>query len=187
MVTEVLVKTGTPIVFADATDFPAAGAGTAGLTKTDNIDLTGLASGAARQSVKADLGALRAHKYNVLAAIEFAAASGVLSGESVDVYAAFSPIATVGAANPGGCSGVDSAYTGSAGDSLADSLLQLEYIGSITTTTDNTAVVQYQKIGELFALGQYVSIVVVNNATGALHSDAVEMYIELEPIIDEAQ
>lgn len=184
MVTEVLLKTGTPHVFADITDYSLT---VSGLTRTDQIDLTSLASGAARQSDKADLGATRAAKYNILAAIEFVGTSGTLSGESLDVYAAFSPSATAANANPAGCSGADSAYTGTAGDSLADSLLQLEYIGSLTTTTDDTTVVQYQKIGELFATGRYLSIVVVNSATGALVADAVEMYIALEPIIDEAQ
>jgi hypothetical protein len=184
MATENLIKTGTATVWADTTDYSST---VSGLVRTDQIDLTSLAAAAARQGAKADLGATRAAKYNVLVAVEFVAASGTLSGESVDLYLAWSPITTAANANPGGVSGSDAAYTGTAGDSLADSLKQLERVGSLITTTDNTTVVQYQKVGEIFATGRYVSPVLVNNATGAFVADAVEMYIALEPIIDEFQ
>lgn len=184
MATENLIKTGTATVWADTTDYSST---VSGLVRTHQIDLTSLAAAAARQGAKADLGATRAGKYNVLVAVEFVAASGTLSGEKVDLYLAWSPSATAANANPGGVSGSDAAYTGTAGDSLADSLYQLERVGSLITTTDNTTVVQYQKVGEIFATGRYVSPILVNNATGAFVGDAVEMYIALEPIIDEFQ
>ena len=184
MATESLVKTGTATVWSDTTDYVST---VSGLTRTHQIDLTSLAAGAARQGAKADLGATRAAKYNVLVAIEFVGSSGTLSGEEVDIHFAFSPSATAGNANPGGTTGTDAAYTGTAGDSLADSVLQLELAGTLVTTSDDTTVVQYQKVGEIFATGRYVSPVLVNNATGAFVADAVEMYIALEPIIDEFQ
>ena len=184
MATESLVKTGIATVWADATDYTGT---VSGLARTHQIDLTSVAAAAARQGAKADLGALRAYKYNVLVAVEFVGTSGTLSNEKVDIYLAFSPSGTAANANPGGVSGSDAAYTGTAGDSLADSLRQLEYAGALTTTTDDTTVVQYQKIGEVHAIGRYVTPVLVNNATGAFMTDAVEMYIALEPIIDEFQ
>jgi len=184
MATESLVKTGTATVWADTTDYSST---VSGLARTHQIDLTGLVAAAARQGAKADLGATRAAKYNVLVAIEFIGTSGTLSGELIDVYLGFSPSATAGNANPGGLTGADAVYTGTAGDSLADSLRQLEKAGSLVTTTDDTTVVQYQKIGEVHATGRYVSPVLVNNATGNFVGDAVEMYITLEPIIDELQ
>jgi hypothetical protein len=182
MATESLVKTGTATVWADTTDYSST---VSGLARTHQIDLTSVASAAARQGAKADLGATRAAKYNVLIAVEFA--SGAISDELVDIYLAWSPTTTAANANPGGVSGSDAAYTGTAGDSLTDSLKQLEFVGSLVTTADQTTVVQYAKVGEIYATGRYVSPVLVNNSTGALVADAVEMYIALEPIIDEFQ
>jgi len=182
MATESLIKTGTATVWSDTTDYSST---VSGLARTHQIDLTSVSAAASRQGAKADLGATRAAKYNVLVAIEFASAAA--SDETVDFYLAFSPSATAGNANPAGCTGADAAYTGTSGDSLADSIKQLEYIGSMTTTADNTTTVQYQKVGEIYATGRYASPVVVNNSSGAFVGDAVEMYIALEPIIDEFQ
>ena len=182
MATESLAKTGTATVWADTTDYDNT---VSGLARTHQIDLTSVVAGEARQGAKADLGATRAAKYNVLVAFEIASAAA--SNELIDVYLAWSPSSTAGNANPGGCTGADADYDGTTGDSLADSLLQLDFVGSLHTTADNTTVVQYEKIGEIYATGRYVSVVVVNNSTGALVSDAVEMYIALEPIIDEFQ
>jgi len=184
MATENLIKSGAAIVWSDITDYSSA---VSGLTRTHQIDLTSLAAGSARQGAKADLGAIRAAKFSVLVAIEFVAASGVLSGEYIDFYLGFSPSPTAANANPGGLSGADAAYTGTAGDSLVDSIRQLELIGSLVTTTDNTANVQYQKVGEIYAPDRYVNLAVINNSTGAFVADAVEMYIALIPIIDEFQ
>ena len=182
MPTESLVKTGTAIVWADTTDYSSA---VSGLARTHQIDLTSIASAAARQGAKADLGATRAAKYEVFIAVEIASAAA--SNEQIDVYLAWSPSATAGNANPGGVSGADADYTGTTGDSLADSLKQLQPVGRMVTTADNTTVVQYAKVGEIFATSQYVSPVLVNGSTGALFTEAVEMYIALIPIIDEYQ
>ncbi len=114
MPTEILVKSGTPIVWADVTDY----AGDLG-ARTHQIDLTSIAAAAARQGAKADLGATRAAAYAVTVAIEFAVAP--TSGDVVSIWWAASPDPTAGTANPGGCTGADAAYTGTAGDSLADS------------------------------------------------------------------
>ena len=179
---EVLKKYGTPIVWADTTDYSST---VSGLTRTHQIDLTSVATTASRQGAKADLGATRAADYIVMVAVEFA--SGAISNEVVDFYWAASPSTTAGNANPGGTTGADAAYTGTAGDSLADSLKQLTLIGSLTTTADQTTVVQYGHIGVLSEIPRYGMPVVVNNSTGAFVADAVEMYVALIPVSDDIQ
>ena len=180
----VKVTEQTPIVWADTTDYTGT---VSGLTRTAQIDLTSVASNQARQGAKVDLGATRWPSYAVSLAVEIA--SGAISGESVDVYWAESPSATAGNANPGGVSGADAAYTGTAGDSLADSLKQLLHIGSLITTADQTTVVQYQKIGVLNgeSLLRYGSPVIYNGSTGAFLADAVEMYLAFTPIAPDVQ
>lgn len=171
------------IVFADATDFsPPAGAH----ARTHQIDLTSLAAGAARQSDKADLTADRAHVYRVMVAFEFATAPTSL--ELVNVYLAQSSSGTAANLNPGGVSGSDSAYTGTAGDSLADSLTQLDRVGSLSLTADATTVVQYGSVGLVHDLERYVSVIVENaTASDAFVADAVEMYVALVPLATEEQ
>lgn len=182
MPNEVLVKTGTAAVWSDATDYSSTATG---LARTAQIDLTSIAAGAARQGAKADLGATRAKQYLVFVGIEFAVAPA--SFAQVRIYWAGSPSSTAANANPGGASGSDAAYTGTAGDSIADSLLQLQYIGSLIATADATAVVQYQYVGTLVDPDRYGMPVVFNNTAQAFHSDAVEMLVALIPIIDEIQ
>ncbi len=184
MPTEIKTKLGTATVWADTTDYSST---VSGLARTDQIDLTSLASAAARQGTKGDLGATQPARYLVRVGIEFAVAP--TSGEVVDVYWAGSPSATAGSANPGGASGSDSAYTGTAGDSMDDSLKQLLYLGSLVATADATTVVQYQDIATVSAeeLGRYGMPVVDNNTSQALVADAVEQYVAFIPIIDESQ
>ena len=52
--------------------------------------------------------------------------------------------AAAGAVNPGGVVGVDGDYTGTAGDDLPNSILQLTLIGNLVCTADLAAVVQFQ-------------------------------------------
>lgn len=161
-----------PIVWADATDYSDA---VSGLTRTDQIDLTSVSAAAARQGAKHDFGAQRFASYLVVASVEIASLAASL--ELIDLYHAESVSGTAGNANPGGTSGTDAAYTGTAGDSLADSLAQLRYIGPLTATADNTTVVQYQVVGELSNILRFGMPVLVNGSTGALMTDAVEMFI----------
>lgn len=182
MANEVLAKYGTAIVWADTTDYSST---VSGLTRTAQIDLTSVSAGAARQGAKVDLGATHYQRYRVLAAFEIASAAA--SDERIDIYFAESPSSTAANANPGGVSGSDAAYTGTSGDSIADSVKQLMGPFPFITTADNTGTVQYQAVGTLEVTARYISPVVVNGSSGALHSDAVEMYIALIPITDEIQ
>ena len=124
---------GTPIVWADSGDYDGAGG-----ARTHQIDLDSLGSPAARQGAKADLGATLGLIHTAVLRVEFdVAPSGVVS-----VHWAASNSAVAATANPGGVSGADAAYTGTAGDSLADSILQLSKIGVLFATSDADTVIQ---------------------------------------------
>lgn len=179
MANEILVKNGTPIVWADSTDF-----GGSPIARTDQIDLTSLGSGAARQGAKVDLGATRAARYDVTLRVEFDVAPS--SQDVVSLWWAASPSATAGTANPGGVSGSDAAYTGTGGDSLADSILQLTHIGNLVCTSDAATTVQQQAF-IFFPESRYGTPVVYNEADQAFEGDAVEMSIIFMPVIDEVQ
>jgi hypothetical protein len=179
MANEVLVKMGTAIVWADTTDF-----GGSPIARTVQIDLTSVANGAARQGVKVDLGATRADRYAVTLRVELDVAA--TSGTTVDLYWAPSPHTTAGTANPGGVSGTDAAYTGTAGDSIADSVKQLDHIGSLVCTADAATVVQ-QQAWIYSPPERYGSPVVFNQSGQAFEGDAVEMSIIFNPIVDEVQ
>jgi hypothetical protein len=179
MPNEILVKVGTAIVLADATDFdnsPSA--------DTDQIDLTSLANGAARQSAKFDFTATRAAKYNVACSFEVDVAPA--SGAVISVYIAPSISGTAANENPGGISGSDAAYTGTAGDSLADSLLQLDFIGDVVCTADADPVMQNQSFVYV-PHARYGTLVVYNQSGQAFVGDATHHYVIFEPIIDEVQ
>ena len=171
---------GTALVWADTTDYSAV---TGGFARTAQIDLTGLGAGAARQGVKVDLGAAFARQFVVAVAIEMDVAA--TSGEVIEFWWAESPSATAGNANPGGTSGADAAYTGTAGDSLADSILQLRPLGSLIATADIATTVQYQTIGMLVAPLRYGMPVVLNSTGQAFEGDAVTMYVALVPYTDQ--
>lgn len=179
MANEVRVKTGDIIVLANLTDWNPAAANNLG-ARTNQIDLTSLAAGAARQSEKFDFGALRASAYNLAAAIELLGAP--IAGETVDFYLAFSPNGTPANANPGGVSGSDSAYTGYSLN-LTNSLKQLSYVGSLILTVQNTPTVQIDtNIGVFSPPERYATLIVVNKtAADNLVGDAVEMSVLISP------
>ncbi len=179
MANEVLIKNGTQIVWADTTDF-----GGSPVARTDQIDLTSLADGAAREGEKVDLGATRAARYSVTLRIELDVAA--TSGEPVDLYFGQSPHGTAATANPGGLSGSDAAYTGTAGDSIADSIKQLTWVGTLPCTADADTVIQ-QATWVFCPSERYLIPVVFNNAGQAFEGDAVEMSIILTPLVDEIQ
>ena len=182
MAVEIKVKDGTPIVWADSADFSTT---LNGYTRTHQIDLTSIADGAARQGAKADLTATRAARYSIHVGIEMDVAPA--SGATVDFYWAASNHGTAGTNNPGGTSGADAAYTGTAGDSLNDSLKGLFYLGTLVLTADAATVVQYAYLGEFVVPLRYGMPVVDNNGGQAMEGDAIEMYFALTPLIDERQ
>ena len=180
MAKEVLVKSGTPVVWADETDYNAA---VSGYTRTHQIDLTALAATTkARQGAKADLGEKRAKVFMVRAGIEFAVAP--VARTAVHVFWSSSHSATAATGNDGGASGADEAYKDG---EEAEWVEQLTYMGLICATADNAPVVQIQTLG-LFVPPTRYGMPVVRNTTGqALSADAIEMFIALIPLIDEVQ
>ena len=185
---------GTPkqICFADhAADFNPTAANdlrvsTDGSLELDcQLDLTSVANAAARQSTKVDLGENRAQGYRVRAAFELAATP--TAGAVVSLYWAPSQSATAANGNPAGTTGADAAYAGYAGDSLAPSVKQLDYIGDFICTAKATATVQVAEVGELYPSERYGSLVAYNNSGAAFHNDAVECHVVFDPIVDEIQ
>ena len=181
MPTEILVKTGTPIIWADATDWPVDGAHGLG-NETYQLDLTSVATTKARQAVKGDLGATRAANYFVKVAIEFAVAPAI--GATVDIYWSPSQSATAATGNDGGASGADDAYKNS---EESEWLAQCIYLGSLSATADATPTVQIQTVGKFSPPARYGMPIVRNATAQAFHNDAVEMFVALIPIVDEAQ
>jgi hypothetical protein len=174
----ILVQTGTAIVFADTTDHSPAANNNLG-TRTDQIDLTSVADGAARQSAKVDLGATRAELYEVVAAIEIAATP--TAGEVIEFWWAPSPNSSAAVANPGGVSGSDSAYAGYSSN-MSAAIKQLQFIGDFVCTAQATGTVQIARVGAFRPKHRYGTLVVRNESGAALHSDAVEMSVLVSPL-----
>ncbi len=192
MANEILQKVGTQILFGDHAGDYDGGTGNnklevAGATDVQ-IACASLAAGAARQSAKVDLGAIRARKYSAMMSLEMEA--DPVAGETVDLYWSPSPSSTAAVANGGGCSGADAAYSGYAASTLAEALLNLIFIGSMNLAVMNDAdgVPQLEMIGVFSPPDRYGSLVVVNgSAAVALHSDDVEFGVSFQPIVDEVQ
>lgn len=179
-----LAANGAPIVFADTADYNGQGG-----TRTHQITLAALAAAAARQSEKADLdrGVVTdrfAQRWAVTPRIEFDVAPA--DNKTVDFYWAPSLSATAGNGNPSGITGADAAYTGSTGSTIAESVLQLQHIGSLPLTNDADGVIQQKTFTTTFST-QWGSLVVVNNGGQALEGDDIEMSVTLTPLEDEAQ
>lgn len=180
MASEILMKDGTPVVWADTTDYVSTASG---FTRTHQIDLTSLASTKAREGAKADLGATRARNYSVRVGIEVDVAP--TAGTTMDFYWSASASGTAGTGNDGGCAGADQAYKNA---EEAEWLKQLIYLGSLVLTNDAAPTVQIQTINSDFKPPQRYGQVVVYNGSGqALEGDAVEMFVALIPNVDESQ
>jgi len=187
MANKILIATDTtPIVFADALTYTGDGG-----SKTDDFGLTGLDAAAARQSDKVDLdtGGVEnriARRYAITPRIVVKEFEVIAAGESIDFYWAPSLSVTATTANPGGVVGSDGAYTGTAGSTLVESLLQLQFIGSLIVTDDDHPVVQQQTFVAAFPT-QYGTLVAHNNQTSAELGDPDEMSVTFTPIEEEAQ
>jgi len=171
MANEVLVKTGTPIVWK------AAGGDYA-------ITLASIANAAARQGAKGDLGANRAARWSVLVEINMDVAPA--AGAFIEFWWSASPSAVAATQNTGACSGADAAYAGSAGGTVDQTKYQLQLIGSLVLTPDADAVVQRQEFA-FMPLQRYGMPVLVNKGGQALEGDDDSHSITLTPIVDEVQ
>ncbi len=182
----VLVVEGTQILIANSTYNPADANHDLGSSITDDIDMVGLTTGQAREGVKIDLGATRAGSYHVRMAMEWA--TDPVSGETIDLYWSTSHSATAAVGNTGETTGADADYTGYDTLTLAESLKQLIFIGSLVAGANNTADgIQIGTVGTFSSPTRYGVLVVHNNTSDTLHSDSVEMAIAFDPIIMQVQ
>lgn len=175
MANDILIKEGTPIVWADATDYSAT---ISGFTRTHQLDLTSLASGAAAQGAKADLDVNRAPEYAVRAGIEFDVAP--TAGLPVSFYWSASFSGTAGTGNDAGASGADGVYK--TGEEL-EWLKQALFIGTLFATADAATTVQIQTVGYFSPPHRYGQVIVLNQSGQAFEGDAVEMFVALIPQI----
>lgn len=186
----ILQQSGTQLLFADATDFPNAGAGpptTAansliiGSPTKVQLDMTDVAAAAARQSTKtatlAHTGTAWPPRWILGACVEHVATP--TAGETVDFYWNASPSATAGTGNGGGATGADAAFA-------VAGLPQLIYIGSLILRAATINI--DPAIGTLWTPYLYGSLIVVNSSpTKAFHSVMDETHVVLTPVLDDIQ
>jgi hypothetical protein len=176
------VADGTPICWADETDYSNTNSG---IDRTDQIDLTGLVNNDARQGAKVDLEATRPQAYAVKVCLEFDVAP--TAGSPVYIYWSSSYSDTAGTGNDGGAAstGADADWdpAGASEDDRDEYARHLTLIGVFSAGADAT--VQVAMINPSFVPPtQYGFPIVYNKAGQALEGDAVEMYIALIPQVD---
>lgn len=185
---------GTPIILGNAAAHNGSVAANNNLGDiTDEIDFKDLARGAARQAAKFDFTANFDVEFNVGAVIEWEVTPEIAAGDTLEFYLAYSNSATAAVGNPGGVSGVDSAYVGYSAGSLLASLKQLAFIGSMQM--DNVITTDQAQINTNFFTFtprmRFATLVVHNPATNsvaaALFSDMVEMSVILQPLTYQIQ
>jgi len=175
---------GTAIILADTTDHSPAANYNLG-TRTDQIDCTDLAAGAARQSAKFDFTANMDVEYVLASVVEWETTPEIAAGETLDFYIGYSHSATAAVGNPANLTGADAAYTGITGGTLAASLKQLVFLGSqVMDNVINTDMPQVDTAVATFTpRSRYGMLVVVNSAaSAALHSDMVETSFRIQPL-----
>jgi len=192
MVAKILIteQDGTPpqICFGDfAGDFSPTGANDLRGTSDTEVQFApaSLANGLYRQSAKFDFGTNRARAYSITAAIEWAA-TPTAKADGIYLWLAPSISATAGTANAAGVSGASAAYTGYSSNA-ANSILQANQIGIGASTVQASATVQIIECGYFEPTQRYGSLVLLNNAGSAFHSDDVEIHVVFTPIVDESQ
>jgi len=179
---------GTAIILADTTHAPAANYNLG--TRTDQIDCTDLAAGAARQSAKIDFGPNIDLEWVLASVVEWETTPEVAAGETLDFYIGYSSSATPAVGNPANLSGADAAYSGMTGGTLANSLKQLVYLGSqVMDNVINTDMPQVDTAVATFTpRDRYGCLVVFNNAaSAALHSSMANTSFRMTPLVTQIQ
>ena len=121
----------------------------------------GIAVDAAKNSDKVDLGANRPGVINVKAAVEWF--SAINAGGMVQFFWSMSANSAAAAGNPGRPSGTDGVYTGDGGGTVDQSVVQMQHIGNLRTTSLQGVQIAY--IGSFVPLEQYGQLVVVNKSS----------------------
>jgi len=185
---EVLQTYRTGLLFADATDFPNAGAGPPTTVANDirigtgtkvQIDLTAVAAAAARQSAKtADLGDPWPEEWVLDACIESTAAP--TAGGTIEFWWNGTPNSAAAEGNCGAASGADAVFA-------VAGLPQLEFIGAMTVM--NNVINIDTAVGILRLKHRYGSLIVVNSTDQAFAGAGVmdETHITLTPVVPDIQ
>ena len=178
---DVTISDGTPICWADTTDYSSTNSG---ITRTHQIDLTSLASTDMWQGAKADLGAARSSSYSVKACFEMDVAPA--AGGYVSVFWSSSISGTAGTGNDGGAesTGADSDWDGISGGGATeqDEYKQHLTLIGIVPMGLNADVPMVKTISNNFVPPtRYGFPIIQNNTSQALQGDAVEMYVALIP------
>lgn len=137
----------------------------------------------ARQSAKADLGAVRAPLYAVLAALSWQATPTI--GNTLELWWAPSISGTAANCNVASCSGSDANYTGYSSN-IAQSLVQAMFLGEFVLGTTGTGI-QMARIGTFQPPERYGSLIVWNKGGSALTASNNEMHIVFDPIMPQGQ
>jgi len=153
-------------------------------TPTDvTLTLAGLASGAARQSAKVDLGADRHSIYQLLGCVDFTGETPT-AGLTVDYYWLPSTSATEANGNVAGNSGQDAATPWGvvpSGLSVAEFARMGIQIGSLVLSDDGA--VQNGYVGTLAPPTRWGQLLVINSSGDAFENDDVEMHQVLNPVV----
>ena len=146
------------------------------------MSLLDLADGAAVQSVKADLGAVRARQYVVTCCIEYQVAAPT-TGTFVEFYWSASGQSGAAVGNPGYATGADGAYTGTPG-TLAEGIAQLTQIGLLIVSADLEF--QIADCGLFLPTHRYGSLIVKNETGQTIaDTDIIESAVVLTPIVED--
>ncbi len=159
-------------------------------TINEALTLAGLTDGQGRQSVKLDLGALRAEEYTVFGCVDYTGETP--TGGRVDYYWAPSTHATQANGNVAGNSGADADADQASGGWVPSSLTLAEFIqlgcifiGSLIVSNDDD--VQNGTVGRLTPPTRWGQLIVVNNGGVPFEADDVEMHQVLVPVVRESQ
>ncbi len=151
------------------------------------MTLSGLASGSSWQSIKIDIGALRARRYRIFGCVDFTGEASHVTGETVDYYWAASTSSTTANGNTAGGSGTDAAAaTGALGSiTEAEFLNQCVWIGSLVIHDGGS--VQTGYVGVFSPATRYGQLIIHNNTSDAFEADNVEHCQVMNPVVDEIQ
>lgn len=172
MTNEILVKPGTAITWE------AAGG-------TYPMTMAGVLSNEGRQGAKGNLGTKRADRFSFTVEHDMAAATAA-PDNILEFYWSSSPSATAGVQNDGAASGVDAAYTGSAGGTVDETKVQLIWVDNLVLTPDAATVVQ-QTTFVFSPPHQYGMPVIINKSDQSMGGDNSIHRITVTPIINEVQ
>lgn len=155
-----------------------------GTPEVVDLTISSIAAGAAINSDQVDLGITRPQLMNLNGAFEWFAA--ITAGGFLSFYWSGSNHSGVGTGNPGKPDGVDGAYTGDGGGTVAESVPQMKFIGSFRTT--DLQGVQIAYIGSFVPVFRYGQLIIVNNSsTTVCGTDDIESSILMSGLIDDIQ